>query len=62
MIIVRSRGFIYGDDNAPTESCHASTILDTGSCLLAAWFGGSYEGHADVGVWLSRNVHGEWPS
>lgn len=51
--------FIFG--LAPFRSCHASTIVETNSGrLIAAWFGGTKEGHADVGVWLSRQVNGRW--
>jgi predicted neuraminidase len=28
--------------------------------LVAAWFGGTREGHADVGIWVSRQVEGKW--
>ena len=28
--------------------------------LVAAWFGGTEEGHDDVGIWLSRHVGGAW--
>ena len=51
--------FIY--ETAPFPSCHASTIAETtkGS-LVAAWFGGQYEKHPEVGVWLSRQIEGRW--
>ncbi len=44
--------FIY--DEAPFESCHASTIAETPSGLVAAWFGGTHEKHKDVGIWVAR--------
>lgn len=50
--------FIY--ETAPFPSCHASTIAESGGKLVAAWFGGTREGHADVGIWLSRMEEGRW--
>lgn len=50
--------FIF--ETAPFASAHASTIADTKSGLVAAWFGGTGEGAPDVGIWLSRRVDGKW--
>ncbi|WP_167607209.1 sialidase family protein [Maribellus sediminis] len=50
--------FIYTE--APYPSCHASTIAETPNGLVAAWFGGEYERHPNVGIWVSRHVDGEW--
>ena len=50
--------FIY--ETAPFPSCHASTIAETKSGLVAAWFGGTAEKNPDVGIWLSRQVEGRW--
>lgn len=51
--------FIY--ETAPFPSCHASTIAETTrGTLVTAWFGGEYEKHPNVGVWLSRHVEGKW--
>ncbi|MDR1758688.1 MAG: exo-alpha-sialidase, partial [Bacteroidales bacterium] len=46
---VMETGFIYVDE--PYPSAHASTIVDTGNGVLAAWFGGSYERHPDVCIY-----------
>ena len=55
--VVRSE-FIY--ESAPFPSCHASTIVETKSGLVAAWFGGTREKHPDVGIWLARLADGKW--
>lgn len=53
--------FIY--ETAPFPSCHASTIAQTShGQLLAAWFGGTAEGHVDVGIWVSRLEGEKWSS
>src|SRR5262245_54375879 len=43
-----------------TPQTHASTIAETREGLVAAWFGGPYEGHAEVGIWLARELAGNW--
>lgn len=56
-VVVKSE-FIY--EKAAFPSCHASTIVATKAGLVAAWFGGTDEGHKDVGIWLSRHDGHEW--
>jgi predicted neuraminidase len=53
-----SAEFIF--EEAPFRQCHASTIVETPTGLVAAWFGGTREKHPDVGIWLSRQVNGKW--
>ncbi len=55
--IVKSE-FIF--TNAPFRSCHASTIAETKAGLVAAWFGGTSEGHPDVSIYVSRQEKGQW--
>ena len=50
--------FIF--DSAPHSQCHSSTIVETSSGLVAAWFGGTKEGHPDVGIWLSHHRDSKW--
>jgi len=50
--------FIY--DEAPFPSCHASTIAETPTGLVAAWFGGTAEKNPDVGIWVARRLGGRW--
>lgn len=53
---------------APFAQCHASTIAQTPSGLVAAWFGGTHEKNPDVGIWVSRRqsiglgTGGRWTS
>jgi predicted neuraminidase len=55
---VITSAFIF--ESAPFASAHASTIAHAGGGLVAAWFGGTREGAADVGIWVSRHVNGKW--
>eukprot|EP00898_Chlorokybus_atmophyticus_P001333 jgi/Chlat1/21/ChrspC228539S00905 len=64
---LKSPEFIYGgkwaksrskaelvDSLAPTPACHATTLLAlSGGKTMAAWFGGSYEGAEDVGIYIA---------
>ena len=55
--VVKSE-FIF--ETAPFPSCHASTIAETKSSLVAAWFGGTAERNPDVCIYVSRNDNGKW--
>jgi predicted neuraminidase len=55
---IEKAAFIY--ENAPYPSCHASTIEETPSGLVGAWFGGKHEKNPDVGIWFSHYVNGKW--
>src|SRR5688572_27447165 len=50
--------FIY--ETAPFPSCHASTLVETKSGLVAAWFGGTAERNPDVCIYVSRHENGKW--
>jgi len=55
---LRLSEFIF--ETAPFLECHASTIAETKGALVAAWFGGTAEGHRDVGIWVSRQLGTNW--
>ena len=44
----------------PYPSCHASTIVETGEGMLAAWFGGTNEKHPDVCIHAAFYKNGIW--
>lgn len=50
--------FIF--ETAPFPSCHASSIVETSSGLITAWFGGTAEKNPDVGIWVSRSENDRW--
>lgn len=52
--------YIYQLEGRQTPQCHASTIAETSTGLVAAWFGGSHEKNPDVGIWVSRRSEGKW--
>ncbi len=47
-------------ETMPTQQCHASTIVEVDGGLVAAWFGGTHEGSADVGIWVSSKDSSGW--
>lgn len=56
-------GYVQGEfiyDTAPFPSCHATTLAETKTGLLAAWFGGTAEGKPDVSIWTSQFNNGQW--
>lgn len=55
---VVSSEFIF--ESAPFPECHASTVVETGGTIAAAWFGGTEERHSDVGIWFSRRSAQGW--
>ena len=55
--VVKSE-FIF--EKAPFPSCHASTLAETSSGLVAAWFGGTAERNPDVCIYVSRQLNGVW--
>ena len=55
--VVKSE-FIF--ETAPFPSCHASTMAETKSGLVAAWFGGTAERNPDVCIYVARNENGKW--
>lgn len=50
--------FIF--ETAPFRSCHASTIAETKSGLVAAWFGGTAERNPDVCIYVARHENEGW--
>lgn len=55
--ILRSE-FIY--ESAPFPECHASTLVETGNGILAAWFGGTRERNPDVSIYTARLSDESW--
>jgi predicted neuraminidase len=52
---------IFPSGSQPFRQCHAATLVESaGGGLLAAWFGGTHEGHADVAIWLAHCAGGRW--
>lgn len=57
--IIKSE-FIFQHEDVKFPSCHASTIAEIPEGFIAAWFGGTAEKNADVGIWVSRFTNGKW--
>lgn len=43
-----------------TPQSHASTLVETPTGLVTAWFGGKQERDPSVGIWVSRQLEGHW--
>ena len=58
-----TKEFIY-DPKTPVNipSCHAATLIKTSDGILAAWFGGTHEGHDDVQIYAAHrsDADGTW--
>jgi predicted neuraminidase len=51
------------EDDRPFAQCHASTLVQlSGDRFLVAWFGGTHEGHDDVGIWAADRSEVGWSS
>ncbi len=56
----QEKEFVFQDSSAFLQ-CHASTLAQLGpGRFLVAWFGGSGEGHPDVGIWTSQRNSEKW--
>jgi predicted neuraminidase len=55
-----SAELIYSMDAKPTPQCHASTMVELSEGVMAAWFGGTHEKNADVGIWTAHLRNGKW--
>ncbi|HYG23199.1 MAG TPA: sialidase family protein [Verrucomicrobiae bacterium] len=47
-------------ESAPFPSCHASTIEETPTGLVAAFFGGTHERNPDVCIYVTHLRRGKW--
>ncbi len=51
----------YIFNERPTNNCHASTLAEVEKDkIMAAWFGGTYEGAKDVGIYTSTFKNNKW--
>lgn len=55
-----SSEFVYELEGRPTPQCHASSIVESSTGLVAAWFAGTHEKNSDVGIWISRRIEESW--
>lgn len=55
-----TKEFVF-EEERPFAACHASTLAQlTNARFLAAWFGGTAEGHPDVGIWTAERRERQW--
>lgn len=60
MVTLIRQEFIF-EEPVPFQSCHASSVLKTGTDrFVAAWFAGTAEGKPDVMIWSSIRRNGSW--
>lgn len=61
-IVSKQREDIVTSQQRPTDSAHASTVLELkDGSFLAAWFGGSWEKDPNVAIWTAtRSKEGTW--
>ena len=56
-----SKEHIYALDSTSFPASHASTVVElNGGGLMSAWFGGTAEGKADVGIWGAQKTSPGW--
>ncbi|MCB1230619.1 MAG: exo-alpha-sialidase [Verrucomicrobiae bacterium] len=56
-----SAEFLFNPEEAPTPSCHSSTLVELpDGQLAAAWFGGTSEPDIDNSIWFTRRVEEKW--
>lgn len=49
------------EEDRPFAACHASTLIQLrNGHFLAAWFGGTREGHSDVAIWGAERGPDGW--
>jgi len=51
---------IYPLDDRPTPQVHASTLVETPSGIVAAFFSGTHEKNPDVGIRVTHLENGKW--
>ena len=53
--------FLY--EKASFPACHSATVAETtAGTMVATFFGGTYERHPDVSIYVCRRIDGKWTS